>query len=553
MSRLLIISLLLFIGISFLEGCRRVKGNLLLEETDKECRDVLTNGNTPRLDSIAYILLNEAQNQKSRDYIARAYYYLGTYCNTSPDSQNIRLKNLNKALTHISPEDTLLYASIYNTKGLWALSGLQYDSALLFFEKALDFARIARDRYLEAGIESNLSDVYSFLNDTLGFYHTQRLYEFAKHHDLGALRGKAAYKCAEYLSYAGGDSILLERYLTELRKSPQLQGWDRVFKCNYLLTDGNFSEAKRELDLIPEELFVYVCPNEIKARLLSGMGKYRESNESALKTLRMYQQVKQDDKWPELYRVMARNYESIGQKDSSLRMLQRYVTSHDSVTKLKNGLQVHAYRARYELGQKEQEVKLARAETARMKIVIISVVVIVLMAAASTILYVRRIKRHHQQIVSHTQEALKREKILKEVEERTLASNDSKNTQVSSGPSAEKSEDIFSKITYEMEVNHIWADTTVTRETFADIVGCNRTYFSQVIKSKTGMNYSQFMNARRIHEAVKILGESSEISSYSLLARQLGFLSESTFYSAFKQIMGMTPARYHKLALENKK
>ena len=142
---------------------------------------------------------------------------------------------------------------------------------------------------------------------------------------------------------------------------------------------------------------------------------------------------------------------------------------------------------------------------------------------------------------------------MKEVEERTLASNDSKNTQVSSGPSAEKSEDIFSKITHEMEVNHIWADTTVTRETFADIVGCNRTYFSQVIKSKTGMNYSQFMNARRIHEAVKILGESSEISSYNLLARQLGFLSESTFYSAFKQIMGMTPARYHKLALENKK
>ncbi len=102
-----------------------------------------------------------------------------------------------------------------------------------------------------------------------------------------------------------------------------------------------------------------------------------------------------------------------------------------------------------------------------------------------------------------------------------------------------------------MEVNRVWTDLNITREIFAELVGCNRTYFSQVIKTHTGMSYTRFMNSRRVHEAVKILGEPVEVSSFATLSRDLGFLSESTFYAAFRQIMGMTPATYRKIALED--
>ena len=109
---------------------------------------------------------------------------------------------------------------------------------------------------------------------------------------------------------------------------------------------------------------------------------------------------------------------------------------------------------------------------------------------------------------------------------------------------------IFLRIRRYVDEEQIWRDVTITRDRFAELAGCNRTYFTEVIKAKTGMNYSHLINSSRVQEAVRVLSFPESDISIAELSKQLGFLSVQTFYSAFRSVVGMSPAAYRKTALK---
>ena len=114
------------------------------------------------------------------------------------------------------------------------------------------------------------------------------------------------------------------------------------------------------------------------------------------------------------------------------------------------------------------------------------------------------------------------------------------------GMSVQKGEEIWQAILHEMEDNRIYTDTSVTRDTFAERIGCNHTWFSQVIREKTGKSYPLFMNSWRVEEATRILLDPSVKIGMRELAAQLGFLSASTFFASFKQLKGISPADFRR-------
>lgn len=101
----------------------------------------------------------------------------------------------------------------------------------------------------------------------------------------------------------------------------------------------------------------------------------------------------------------------------------------------------------------------------------------------------------------------------------------------------------------EIEENKVYLEQGLTRETLAKLVGTNRTYLSKIIYSHTGLGYTQFINSRRIEEAVRILSDPTR-SGYPLKAicQDIGFSSMTTFYNLFKARTGMTPSVFRKNA-----
>jgi AraC-like DNA-binding protein len=84
-------------------------------------------------------------------------------------------------------------------------------------------------------------------------------------------------------------------------------------------------------------------------------------------------------------------------------------------------------------------------------------------------------------------------------------------------------------------------------EHVADKLGTNSKYVSQVINEYYRKNFYNFINSYRVEEAKRLLLESVN-EKYSILgiARIVGFVSKSTFNSAFKRFTGMTPSEYKK-------
>lgn len=66
---------------------------------------------------------------------------------------------------------------------------------------------------------------------------------------------------------------------------------------------------------------------------------------------------------------------------------------------------------------------------------------------------------------------------------------------------------------------------------------------SQFLNDNLGKNFTQFINEYRIQEACKLL-ETDTLLSVEGIGDEVGFNSKSTFFSTFKKVKGLTPAKY---------
>ncbi len=98
-----------------------------------------------------------------------------------------------------------------------------------------------------------------------------------------------------------------------------------------------------------------------------------------------------------------------------------------------------------------------------------------------------------------------------------------------------------------MQSREEYLESGLTLPKLAEAVGCSVNILSQVINSGFGTNFFDYVNRYRIEHARKLLESSGSQSNAILtIAFNVGFNSNSAFYSAFKRHVGMTPAQYRR-------
>lgn len=102
---------------------------------------------------------------------------------------------------------------------------------------------------------------------------------------------------------------------------------------------------------------------------------------------------------------------------------------------------------------------------------------------------------------------------------------------------------LYDRIQQLMKDKKPFLDEKYESEDMSRQVGTNRTYLSQTLNSLSGWNFCQYVNKHRAEYAAELMAKDknmliSEVASFS------GFHSQTTFNSAFKTFIGLTPSEY---------
>ncbi|MBD5356944.1 MAG: helix-turn-helix transcriptional regulator [Bacteroides sp.] len=575
----LLLVLLTIVFIAFTEsGCHkhdeRAKGKerMRLDSLFSSASDAARKDNFAISDSLGMVLYKEARANGDKVYEAYGLLARGFYPKTSEGGEE-RLPLVHQAeeLALTTDNDTLL-SWVYNVLGIYAtVYECNFSQARHYYSEAIKHAKRINATQFIVSAECNIAELYHSVGDTLGHTYDLDIYKYALENNNKALLLPAAQRCAEYyIEYSNRPE----------RAMPYIKSvWEAGSEYLYHLLQGKYYIATDSAELARHELELAlqqecISPNVYLTygKLLNNLGNYAESNNMLRQAEEAYYQIdSRGSSHIETWRVMSDNYRKLDNVGLALNYLDLYINGRDSVNNLRNQEEINTYKVRFDVEKKELELARNRETMKRQSITLWAIVIILVIAGGFYLFYTLRKRSMHRLIVRQQKDFLM-EQQAKETDysEKPEFSEDSDNSDLSiiispseektsveaeekpeqqKGLSAERADAIWELIEHEMNVNKIYADTTVTRDIFSERVGCNHTWFSQVIKERTGKSYLQFMNSRRIKEAVRILSNpTSEITQKDLAAR-LGFLSASTFYSTFKQQMGMSPAEYRKLAL----
>ena len=91
---------------------------------------------------------------------------------------------------------------------------------------------------------------------------------------------------------------------------------------------------------------------------------------------------------------------------------------------------------------------------------------------------------------------------------------------------------------------HLYRDPNLSLSRFARRLGVPARRLSSAINLVHGVNVSQFVNERRVHDAAARLTQSSQGVAEVMTAS--GFLTRSNFYREFRRLYGLSPAEYRR-------
>ncbi len=96
-----------------------------------------------------------------------------------------------------------------------------------------------------------------------------------------------------------------------------------------------------------------------------------------------------------------------------------------------------------------------------------------------------------------------------------------------------------------MTQSRLYQNDNLNLAMVAEAMGLSGHQLSELVNGQFGMNFSRYIREQRVNAAKKILAKEPN-SSVLAIGLETGFKTQSNFYTAFKEITGMSPGAYRK-------
>jgi AraC-like DNA-binding protein len=139
--------------------------------------------------------------------------------------------------------------------------------------------------------------------------------------------------------------------------------------------------------------------------------------------------------------------------------------------------------------------------------------------------------------------ARKASQCMDNLEEKTDEANETEDPTDSTRPtSSVTEEELLQRVCQLMEEERLYLNSGLKISDVAMAAGCNRNVLSACINNLRNCSFSKFVNTYRVEHAKQLLSQPD--TRVSEVWMETGFANETTFFRAFKAIVGMTPSEW---------
>lgn len=108
----------------------------------------------------------------------------------------------------------------------------------------------------------------------------------------------------------------------------------------------------------------------------------------------------------------------------------------------------------------------------------------------------------------------------------------------------------LSRLQHLMQAERVYMDAALSLPRLAELLQISPHQLSELMNARLGKGFSRYLRELRIEAAKTMLLQEPSASVLSV-GLSVGFTSQSNFYEAFREIVGMPPGQYRKLGAKN--
>ena len=580
-SRIILIISLLTIFISLLSFSNDKDSINFLRQ---QCAIDMSRYDYNSLGDPALKLLRMAEKSGSKDDLAygNLVYGIHNLFNGDPDKVERYLKKATE-LANETGNDSILAIGL-NSLGVYeAMVHSNLYVAQRYFTRALHDAQKIKKYRLECSIYNNLAQVSLLLKDAEGIKYARSCYELGKKYKDLRSQYLGSEMLAEYY-YLQQNYVEARNWLDTAKKlraenNIKMEGHVTLLEGKIQRELHNYEEAESiilsAINIFENEEKLYVPTAQYELGILYRMkGEVERSIDALNKAVEYCERLSSYDNISNIYTTLASNYAQLGNyakayayQQMSLDSLNSHETKAQRHLDKELTLMMELADKEMTIVEKDKEATVSKLQISSLtKTVIFLLIILILMIIGLVYILVSHRKRMilNRAIVMQHRKTMELEDEIKQIETgripaRKILADEESETATSldeesetnkgnvSGISEDTSRRIYTEAVRLMEEEKLYCDQKFTREDFIERLGTNRTYLSRIIRERSGMNFSQWINSYRIKEAIRILGNKDR-PDYPInqLYADVGFGSPTPFFKLFQETTGLTPSAYRK-------
>lgn len=466
----------------------------------------------------------------------------------------------------------------YKTQGDAYYNAGRYSEALEYYTLGLDQAKKENNNHIYNACMGNIGNIYGIMEDyNRSLYYFKKGYLASeKEHDVEMMGKFTINIVAAYclMNDAENAKVFFRKQMQLPVKNVKMR---RYF---YLYNQGLIAEVEKkysEATYYMKQALEYVLDTGLSAPYL--ITQYTQMGEIALEQDRPHEAIRQFQRARKIlsrtnqkenvnvYRELSQTYQKIGMEDSARFFKSMYLNISDSIFNRNQFNIANNKLFDYENRTNDETIhSLISRNHLQLAVILLFLFFITTLLLLYSML---RRKTHRLQeawklLVDKNEELMKSDRKSKRLLEQYIRSMNDKES-----PTGKKTEEtdrnaigldqehidrLLNKINSIMEDIQIISSSDFNLNKLAEMAESNTRYVSWIINDTYGKNFKTFLNEYRIREACKRLADTEHYGNMTLQAiyEDLGYNSAASFIQAFKNVNGMTPSTYQRLARQKR-